>query len=227
MERKHTDAEYEKMLQQIRERLLLMAGRVEMIIHGSIQALIERDAESAQATIELDHQINRDEIETDELCLVVLARWQPLATDLRFITLALKMVTDLERIGDLAVNICERVVWLSGVPPLKPYIDIPRMSEIVQGMLHDAVEAFVAGDDARAGEVIGRDDEVDELYRKVFLELVELMRTDREKVLPGLQVQSVAKLLERMADHCTNLAEQVIFLVRGQDVRHAGKLGKQ
>ncbi len=227
LERKHTDAQYEEKLRQIREKLLLMAGRVEQMIHQAVQALIERDAELARRTIEEDRQINRDEIDTDDLCLVVLARWQPLATDLRFLTLALKMVTDLERIGDLAVNVCERVLWLGQKPPLKPYIDIPRMGEIVEGMLRDAVDAFVGGDDAKAREVIARDDEVDKLYRDVFLELLEIMRSDGEKVEPGLQVQSVAKLMERMADHCTNLAEQVIFMVRGQDVRHAGKLGKQ
>ena len=204
-----------------------MAGRVEHMIRRSVEAVVNRDLDLARTTIQLDRRVNRDEIETDELCLLILAKWQPMATDLRFITLALKMVTDLERIGDLAVNICERALDLGESPPLKPYIDIPRMAEIAQSMIHDSVDAFVAGDARKAQEVIDRDDEVDDLYRKVFDELVEIMHKDESKVARGVQVQAVAKLLERMADHITNLAEQVIFMVKGEDVRHQGKLGKQ
>lgn len=227
MNREHTDRQYGAQLRELRQRLLLMAGRVEQMISRSVEALVTRDADLAQSTIELDRQVNRDEIETDRLCLVILARWQPMASDLRFITLALKMVTDLERIGDLAVNICERAVDLAADPPLKPYIDIPRMAVIVQTMIHDAVDAFVANNAELAREVIDRDDEVDALYRRVFAELLRIMRADEEKVESGVKVQAVAKLLERMADHGTNLAEQVIFMVHGEDVRHAGKLGKQ
>ncbi|RME30308.1 MAG: phosphate transport system regulatory protein PhoU [Deltaproteobacteria bacterium] len=227
MEKKHTDVQLEKELAEIRNRLLLMAGRVEEMIRNAVRAVVERDPELARQTIKTDRLVNRDEIEIDEKCLVVLARWQPMATDLRFLTLALKMVTDLERIGDLAVNVCERAISLGREPPLKPFIDIPRMAEIVQSMLHDAVQAFVDGDDGRAEQVIARDDEVDELYHSVFRELLGIMRQDESKVERGVQVQAVAKLLERMADHCTNLAEQVIFLTRGEDVRHAGKLGRQ
>ena len=135
------------------------------------------------------------------------------------------MVTDLERIGDLAVNICERAIDLNRQPQLAPYRDIPRMAEIVQSMVHDAIDAFVEGDAQKAFDVIERDDEVDELYVRVFHDLLTRMRADPDAVERGIHVQSVAKFLERMADHSTNLAEQVIFMVNGKDVRHIGKLG--
>jgi len=227
MKREHTDRKYAAELQDLRERILLMAGRVEQMINQAVESVVTRDIDLARRTIQQDSKVNRDEIETDELCLLILAKWQPMATDLRFITQALKMVTDMERIGDLAVNICERAIDLGIDPPLKPFIDVPRMAEIAESMFRDAVDAFVEGDADKAQDVIDRDDEVDELYRKVFDELVKIMREDESKVERGIQVQAVAKLLERMADHCTNLAEQVIFLVRGEDVRHVGKLGKQ
>ena len=223
---RHTDREYEGELNRLRERLLLMAGRVEEMISRAMKALEQRDAVLARRTIVTDGRVNRDEIEIDELCLVVLARRQPMASDLRFITLALKMVVDLERIADLAVNICERVIDLSERPPLSPYPDIPKMAQLVRGMLRDAVDAFVERDDARAQSVIDRDDLVDQLYHHTFRELLQAMveSQGRSGVERGVQLQSVAKYLERMADHITNLAEQVVFMVRGQDIRHAGKL---
>src|SRR5688572_562107 len=167
----HTDRVYESELKRLRERLLKMAGQVEQMIADSVQALVERDIELARRTIDADHLVNRAEVEADELCLVILAKRQPVASDLRFITLALKMVTDLERIGDLAVNICERVVDLGQDPPLKPWVDVPRMAGIVQGMVRDAIDAFVAGDADRAQSVIERDHALDELYTRVFREL--------------------------------------------------------
>jgi phosphate transport system protein len=227
MKAEHTDKKYQAGLQDLRQRLLRMAGMVEQMISDSVKALTNRDLDLARRTIEADNKVNRFEIEADELCLVILAKWQPMATDLRFVTLALKMVTDLERIGDLAVNVCERVIELGDSKPLKPYEDIPRMAEIVQQMIHDAVDAFVVGDTDKAQQVIDRDDEVDRLYWMVFKELLDLMRANEANVEKGMRVQSVAKVLERMADHTTNLAEQVIFLIDGEDVRHRGKLGKQ
>jgi phosphate transport system protein len=227
MQIKHTDRQYEEELQDLRDRLLKMAGRVEKMIADANEALGSRDVELARATIEADNTVNRCEIETDELCLVILARRQPLASDLRFLITAFKMVTDLERIGDLAVNICERVFVLADMPEYSPHPGISEMAGLTQAMLHDAVDAFVAGDADLAQQVIERDDQVDELYRRVFRELLGQIRGDEDYVESGIRFQSVAKLLERMADHCTNLAEQVIFLVRGQEVRHKGKLGKQ
>jgi phosphate transport system protein len=219
----HTDRVYESELKRLRERLLKMAGQVEQMIADSVQALVERDVELARRTIDADHLVNRAEVEADELCLVILAKRQPVASDLRFITLALKMVTDLERIGDLAVNICERVVDLGQDPPLKPWVDVPHMASIVQGMVRDAIDAFVAGDADRAQSVIERDHALDELYTRVFRELLSAMLNDASKVERGIHAQSVAKWLERMGDHATNLAEQVVFMVKGKDIRHMNK----
>jgi phosphate transport system protein len=220
----HTDRRYENELKELRERLLRMAGRVEEMIADSVRALVERDMALARRTIEADRLVDRAEVETDELCLVILAKRQPVASDLRFITLSLKMVTDLERIGDLAVNICERVLDLGQDAPLKPWVDVPRMGSIVQAMVRDAIDAFVAGDADRAQSVVDRDHALDELYTRVFRELLSAMLNDGSKVERGIHAQSVAKWLERMGDHATNLAEQVVFMVKGKDIRHGPKL---
>lgn len=220
----HTDRAYEKELQDLRQRLLLMAGRVEGMIDSSIRALVERDPELARRTILADRRVDRDERELDDHCLAILAKRQPMASDLRFITLALKMVTDLERIGDLAVNVCERALDLNAEPLLKPYEDVPRMAGIVLSMVRGAIDAFVSADAERALAVIARDDEVDELYHAIFRDLLALMTHDAGAVERGIHIQSVAKFLERIGDHATNLAEQVVFMVRGKDVRHARAL---
>jgi phosphate transport system protein len=220
----HTDREYENELKKLRERLLRMAGRVEQMIADSVKALVEQDVQLARRTIEADRLVDRAEVETDELCLVILAKRQPVASDLRFVTLSLKMVTDLERIGDLAVNICERAIDLGLDPPLKPWVDVPRMAGIVQGMVRDAIDAFVAGDVQRAQSVVDRDQSLDELYTRVFRELLSTMLDDGSKVERGIHAQSVAKWLERMGDHATNLAEQVVFMVKGKDIRHVARL---
>jgi len=220
----HTDREYENELKKLRERLLRMAGRVEEMIADSVRALVERDMALARRTIDSDRLVDRAEVETDELCLVILAKRQPVASDLRFITLSLKMVTDLERIGDLAVNICERVLDLGQDAPLKPWVDVPRMGSIVQAMVRDAIDAFVAGDADRAQSVVDRDHALDELYTRVFRELLSAMLNDGSKVERGIHAQSIAKWLERMGDHATNLAEQVVFMVKGKDIRHGPKL---
>jgi phosphate transport system protein len=220
----HTDREYERELVEIRERLLLMAGRVEEMIHAAVDALLARDVALARETVQADRKVNRDEVEIDKLCLVILARRQPMASDLRFITLALKMVIDLERIGDLAVNICERVVDLEGEPYVTECPDLGRMSELVRSMIHDAVEAFVDREPDKAAAVIERDDEVDDLYQTVFRMVLDEMIGDARNVSAGVHLQSVAKWLERMGDHCTNLAEQIVFMTKGKDIRHVGKL---
>jgi len=220
----HTDRDYEADLKLLRERLLLMAGRVEEMIECSVRAVAERDPALAKATIEADHKVNRAEIEIDELCMLVLVKRQPMATDLRFVTLALKMVTDLERIGDLAVNICERAIDLAPFPLLKPCEEVPRMAELVQGMVKGAIDAFVSRDAASAEAVMESDDEVDESYHSLFRKTLSLMIDDPRLVERGIHLQSVAKYLERMGDHATNLAEHVIFMIRAKDVRHAGKL---
>jgi phosphate transport system protein len=218
--RTHTDREYEQELRQLREQLLVMGSHVETIIGDSIKALVDRDATLAEHTIAADETIDRMEVELDGLCLQILARRQPVASDLRFITLVLKVVTDLERIGDLGVNICERVLELNTEPLLKPYVDLPHMGSQVQAMLRDVLDAFVAKDAARARAIIQRDDVVDALYAQVFRELLTFMMEDAHNVYRATRLQSIAKYLERMADHTTNLAEMVIFMVDGQDVRH-------
>jgi phosphate transport system protein len=224
MPRAHTDREYDNQLRQVRDKLLLMAGHVEAMIANSVKALVERDLALAQRTIANDHKVNQTEVETDELCLLILAKRQPMASDLRFITLALKMVTDLERIGDLAVNICERAIDLSAEPPLRSHDDIVRVADIVQSMVRDAIDAFVRGDDKKAEQVIARDDEVDELYHQIFRDILAMMLKDSSAIQRGIHMQSVAKWLERIADHSTNLAELVIFMIKGKDVRHLGHL---
>jgi phosphate transport system protein len=218
--REHTDKEYEHELRQLREQLLVMGSHVEAIIGDSIKALMERDSALAKRTVAADESVDRMEVELDGLCLQILARRQPVASDLRFITLVLKVVTDLERIADLGVNICERVVELSAEPQLKPYVDLPHMGREVQAMLQEVLDAFVAKDAGRARAIIDRDEAVDALYAQVFRELLTFMMEDAHNVYRATRLQSIAKYLERMADHTTNLAEMVIFMVEGQDVRH-------
>ena len=194
-----------------------MAGRVEAMIADSSRALVERDVELAKRVIAQDQEVNRCEVDIDELCLRVLARRQPVASDLRFVTLAMKMVTDLERIADLAVNISERAIDLA---PIVIHPDLPQMSVVVQSMVQKAIDAFVDRDVPRAREVIGRDDEVDDYFHEIFEDLLGRMHENPAKLNEYIHVQSVAKWLERMGDHSTNLAELVIFMVEGRDIRH-------
>jgi phosphate transport system protein len=194
------------------------------MIANAVKAMVERDVNLARRTIDNDAKVNQHEIDTDELCLVILAKRQPMGSDLRFVTLALKMVTDLERIGDLAVNICERAIELSSEPPLRNYDDIVRTADLVQSMVRDAIDAFVRADDLKAEAVIARDAEVDELYHQIFRDILRLMMRDSSAIQRGIHIQSVAKWLERIADHSTNLAELVVFMVKGKDIRHVGHL---
>jgi phosphate transport system protein len=222
MNREHTDHEYESELRKLRDQLLYMGAKVEEMIASSIKALVERDSDLARRMMEFDTEIDRLEVDTDDLCLRILARRQPVASDLRAITIAMKMVTDLERIGDLGVNICERVVELSSEPPLKPYMDLPKMSEIAQGMVRDALDAFVNRDAERAQEVIEHDGTVDVYYGQIFRELLTYMMEDVRNIYRATRLQSIAKYLERIGDHATNLAEMVVFMVKGKDIRHLG-----
>jgi phosphate transport system protein len=218
--REHTDQEFEQELRHLREQLLLMGSHVEGIISASLRALVERDSELAQRTIEADRVVDRLEIEIDGLCLQILARRQPVASDLRFVTMVLKAVTDLERMGDLGVNISERVLELNNETPLKPYVDLPRMADETQMMLREALDAFVAKDADRARRVIARDQIIDDLYAQIFRELLTYMMEESKNVYRATRLQSIAKYLERIADHATNLAELVVFMVKGSDIRH-------
>jgi phosphate transport system protein len=218
--REHTDREFEQELRHLREQLLLMGSHVESIIGSSLRALLERDSVLAQRTIEADRIVDRLEIEIDGLCLQILARRQPVASDLRFVTMVLKAVTDLERMGDLGVNISERVLELNDEPPLKPYVDLPRMADETQMMLRESLDAFVAKDADRARRVIARDQIIDDLYAQIFRELLTYMMEESKNVYRATRLQSIAKYLERIADHATNLAELVVFMVKGSDIRH-------
>src|SRR5688572_14013911 len=206
MTRAHTDREYESELKSLREQVLLMGAKVEEMIRSATQALETRDSDLAQRLIEHDHQINRLEVDIDELCLRILAKRQPVASDLRFITIALKLVTDMERIGDLVVNICERVVELNREDPLALYRTIPLMGEAVEGMLREALDSFVDGDAERAQRVIERDRIVDDYYHQLFRELMTSMTEMPRSAYRATRLQSVIKYLERIGDHTTNLA---------------------
>jgi phosphate transport system protein len=216
----HTDREYEAELRELKDKLIRMAGLVEQMIAQAVSALVEGDADQSRQTIQSDGRVNGLEVETDELCLLILAKRQPLASDLRMITLAMKMVTDLERIGDLAVNICERVLAMSVAPPPAVVQRLQQMAEVGQAMIRDAIDGFVAGDVSKARSVFARDQGVDDLYRQLTLDLQGEMTRDAKFVDRGIHLQACAKFLERIADHGTNLAELVIFQVEGKDVRH-------
>lgn len=211
---------FEEELQQLKGKILKMGSLVEDAIRYSIQALVERDNVLAKKVIDNDNLINALDVEIDEECIRLLALRQPKAGDLRFITTAMKITTDLERMGDLAEDICERALELNEEPPLKPYIDIPRMAVIAQGMLIDVLDAFVRKDIARAYDVIRRDDEVDGLTVQIFNELVFFMIQDPRAVSRAIKITYIAKYLERIADHATNIAEMVIYLVEGKIIRH-------
>jgi phosphate transport system protein len=219
---KHLMSQFDADLQEIRNMLLEMGGKVEKMITDSMKSLMERDSELALATIEYDHEINRLEVEIDERCLEVLALRQPTARDLRFITLALKIVTDLERIGDQCRNIAKRAKELNELPPLKPYIDLPRMATIAASMVTEALDAFVRGDDQLAYGVCRRDDEVDCLNEQIQRDLLTFMIEDTTNITRAIKITAIAKCLERVADHATNVAEMVIFMVKGKDIRHLG-----
>lgn len=221
-DRRHIDREFEGELEQLREKLLLMGAKVEEMISQAVRAFMEKDMAAARRGIANDRQIDQLEVEIDEACLQILARRQPVASDLRFITTTLKLVTDLERIGDLGVNICERVVELEQEPAIAQNNPIPRISELALGMVHDALDAFVAGDAKKAEQVMERDKIVDAYYAQLFPELVAHMMADPGVVYRSTRLLSIGKYLERIADHATNIAEMVVFMVKGEDVRHLG-----
>jgi phosphate transport system protein len=218
--KKHTDREYEGELLALREHVLLMGAKVEEMIKSSIRALVERDSALAGRMIEFDHQINRLEVETDDMCLRILAKRQPVASDLRFITMALKLVTDLERIGDIGVNVCERVLELNEEPPLRQEGSLQLMAETAEAMVHDALDAFVQGDVEKAQQVIARDKVVNDMYTELNRALLTYMMEDPRSIYRATRLQSVGKYLERIGDHATNLAEMVVFMVKGKDIRH-------
>ena len=220
MEREHFSKQFDTELNDIREKLLEMGGKVEVMLANAMQSLVERDTDLAENTIAFDHEINRLEMVIDEKCLEVLARRQPAARDLRFITLALKIVTDLERIGDQCANIAKRAKELNLEPSLKPYIDMPRMAQAASDMVKEALDAFVRGDEALAIKVCEDDQFVDDLNEQIQRELLTFMMGDPSTISRAIKINHVSKCLERIADHATNVAEMVIFMVKGKDIRH-------
>jgi len=207
-------------LQKLKEKLLRMGSLVEDAVKNSIISLVDRDNTLAELVIDNDRLVNTLDVEIDEESIRLIALRQPMASDLRFITMAMKITTDMERMGDLAVNIAERALELNTEPVLKPYIDIPKMREIAQGMIRDALDAFVKRDKKLAVDVIRRDDEVDDLKHDVLQELAVYMAKDPTTVSRAMKVSFVAQYLERIADHATNVAEMVIYLVEGKIIRH-------
>jgi phosphate transport system protein len=220
MRSEHTDKKYEEELRKLRDDILSMGGLVEDQIQKAVKSLVDRDSKLAQSIIERDKEVNTLDVEIDDLCIRLLALHQPAARDLRFITTALKITTDLERIGDMAVNICERAIELNQEPQLKPYIDIPRMAQISQRMIHESLDAFVREDTDLALKVWKDDQEVDDLNSQVFRETVSFMIEDPHTINRAMKIGFISKYLERIADHATNIAEMVIFLVKGKSIRH-------
>jgi phosphate transport system protein len=207
-------------MQALKSQLLIMGGMVENRIHRAVEALISRNAEEAQKIIQADVEINDLQIEIDERCLRILATQTPLASDLRFITAAMKINSDLERMGDQAVNIAQNTLKCLDQPPLKPFIDLPRMAALAQEMTRDALDAFVRKDVELARNVLRRDDVVDDLKDQIFRELLTYMMADPGTIERALALILISRNLERVADHATNIAEDVIFLVEAKDVRH-------
>ncbi|MCK6555783.1 phosphate signaling complex protein PhoU [Candidatus Binatia bacterium] len=197
-----------------------MGGFVEKQIANAVLALTERDDALARLTIGRDHTVNRMDVEIDELCLRLLALHQPAARDLRLITTALKINADLERIGDMAVNMCERVIELNQESQLKPFIDIPRMAEVAQEMLRESLDAFVREDVDLALKVCRDDDMIDGLTHQLVRELLSFMIEDPHTTTRGLRLIFIAKYIERIADHATNISEMVVFMVKGKSIRH-------
>ncbi|MDD2273678.1 MAG: phosphate signaling complex protein PhoU [Desulfuromonadaceae bacterium] len=220
MERVHISTAFDIELNDLKQSILVMGGKVELMIANSVKALVDRDTALAESTIALDHEINTAEVSIDERCLELLALRQPAARDLRFITIALKIVTDLERMGDQCANIAKRAREMNEEPPLKPYIDIPRMAHRAEVMVKEALDAFVRGDAELAIKVCKDDSYVDELNIQIQRELLTFMIEDPTTISRAMKLNYISKSMERIADHATNIAEMVIFMVKGKDIRH-------
>jgi len=216
----HTSKEFENELRTLRERLATMGERAAQQIAAAMKSLADKDDDLAREVIKADVQIDRDENEVDELALQILATRQPVASDLRFLTMSLKFVVDLERIGDLAVGIAKRALELNRLPSLEPRVDLAQLAALVQKNLHAALDSFVKRDADRATAVIQADTEIDKLNASLFAELIAHVATDPATVTRVLPLTSVCRYLERVGDHVKNLAEEVVYMVKATDVRH-------
>jgi len=204
----------------LRARVLEMGGLVEKQISDAMTSLVGRNSALAQEVIARDHTVNYLDVAIDEASTKLLALHQPAARDLRFITTSMRISTDLERIGDIAQNICERAVELNQEPPLKPYVDLPKMADWARAMLRDSLDAFVREDTELALQVCQRDDVIDNLTAQLFRELLSHMMQDPQSVTRAVRILFLAKYLERIADHATNIGEMVIYMVKGKSIRH-------
>jgi phosphate transport system protein len=207
-------------LEELKKLLLTMAGEVERQLNLAIRAVVERNPDLAEEVIAGDKVIDQREIEVDQRVLELIVRARPVARDLRLVMTAVKVAPDLERVADHAVSIARQAVVLSQVPPLKAFITIPRMADAASGMVRDAIGAFVHGDSLQARQVISRDDAVDGMHEQIFRELLTYMMEDPKTIQRALALLLVARSLERVADQGTNIAEQVVYLVEAEDIRH-------
>jgi phosphate transport system protein len=214
-------------LDELQKQLLQMAGLVESAIHQSIDALVRRNEQDAKEVLWKEALINQKDIEIDEFATRLLALYQPMARDMRFLTAVIKMNGDLERMGDLAVNITQRALSLMHDAPVKPLVDIPRMASLAEGMVRSSLDALVQRDEALARNVLLSDDEVDRLRDAAYKELVAFMQEERTTIPRAVDLMFIAHNLERIADHATNIAEDVLFLMKGIDVRHHSEERRQ
>jgi phosphate transport system protein len=220
-ERQHTSKQYEQQLRNLKEKLLLIGHKAEVAIADATCALIERRPSLAQRVVDEDDQLDQLEIEIDDICFELLAREQPVASDLRFITTAMKIVRDIERIGDNGVNIARRALEIMHEPELKPVIDVPVAARAAQRILKESLDAFVHGDAEMAKQVIDGDKYIDDVCEQMLRELLTYMFEDATTIRRALRLIFVARNLERVGDHAANIAEMVIFLVEAKDIRHS------
>ena len=207
-------------LKSVKDRILRMGALVEDQIANAIKGLVDRDSEISRDVIANDHQVNALDVEIDEECLRLIALHQPMARDLRFLTTAMKISTELERMSDLAENVSERAIELNQEPQLKPYIDIPRMAQHAQTMVKETLDAFVNMDSKLARKVCGDDDYMDEVNEQIFRELLSFMLEDPKTISRAVRITFISKYLERVADHATNVGELVVYMVEGKIIRH-------
>jgi phosphate transport system protein len=219
-EKRHTSAEYERELREIKDGLLYLGALTEKALENGTVALLERNSELARKIVCDDDQIDRLDFELEEKCIRLLALRQPAARDLRFITTAIKITGHLERIGDMAATIAKKVLILNEIPQIKPYIDLPRMAEIVRGMIRRSLDALVRENVELAQKVREEDAVIDQLNDQVFRELLTFMMEDPHKIQVSLYIMQISKSLERIADHAEGIAAMVIYMVTGKSVRH-------
>jgi len=222
--REHTSHDFEAELESVRQRIFEMGRHVDEVLESSGKALMERDTELANRVILGDQKTDSMELKIDHFCLEILARRQPVAGDLRLLTSALKLVIDLERVGDMAVSIAARVVELGSEPPLTRYDDLLRMLTTAREMLREALGALETEDVERAGRAIDKDEIVDAYYAQIFNDVLSRMRESPDNLFSATRVQAISKYIERIGDHATNVAERVTFILTGEDIRHVARM---